>query len=209
MKYLSDMTDDQIDKYIKQSGNPGDLYLRPLPQAKPRRSRRVKATLTPEEKKAVDERAAEVVTAVKTIVLMETAKRNGFASWAELAAAHGLADEEDKPNAIDLHGYHPDEINLTTLVRQAWETGAPSLTLIHGHGRNRGISPGFVNTNTGYFGLGIRSELRHDKQLAQWIKRSTLDCRHDGSTTIKLKANPNPSRTRIDMETVCQSQRAS
>jgi hypothetical protein len=54
---------------------------------------------------------------------------------------------------IDLHGLHPDDIDIERAVPMAWETGAARLILIHGHGRNRGISPGFVNTNTGYFGL--------------------------------------------------------
>ena len=61
---------------------------------------------------------------------------------------------------IDLHGYHPAEIvfngTLARIVQQAWEMGEHELTLIHGHGRNRGISPGFVNPNTGYFGLCVR-----------------------------------------------------
>jgi hypothetical protein len=96
---------------------------------------------------------------------------------------------------IDLHGYRPDDIDLDTIVRQAWEQGASSLRLIHGHGRLRGRSPGFVNTNTGFLGLGIRRALRHDKDLRQWIKYTTLDCSHDGSTAIKLKSNPNPTRT--------------
>jgi DNA-nicking Smr family endonuclease len=55
---------------------------------------------------------------------------------------------------IDLHGYHPDEIAhgelLEKIVEQAWEMGERRLCLIHGHGRNRGISPGLANTNTGY-----------------------------------------------------------
>jgi hypothetical protein len=62
---------------------------------------------------------------------------------------------------IDLHGYHPAEIVwsgvLAKVVEQAWEMGERELILIHGHGRNRGITPGFVNTNTGFFGLQIRS----------------------------------------------------
>ena len=79
---------------------------------------------------------------------------------------------------IDLHGYHPAEIvfngTLAKILQQAWEMGEDELVLIHGHGRNRGISPGFVNTNTGYFGLCIRQTLRHDKSLRQWIKHTTL-----------------------------------
>jgi DNA-nicking Smr family endonuclease len=54
---------------------------------------------------------------------------------------------------IDLHGYHPAEIVfngvLGKILQQAWEMGESDLTLIHGHGRNRGITPRFVNTNTG------------------------------------------------------------
>lgn len=99
---------------------------------------------------------------------------------------------------IDLHGYHPDEIALAKIIEQAWETGAEHVWLIHGHGRNRGISPGFVNTNTGYFGLRIRNELRNDKGLRRWIMHTTIDCSHDGSTCVKLKPNPNPTRTDLD-----------
>ena len=50
---------------------------------------------------------------------------------------------------IDLHGYHPSEIvwsgALAKLVEQTWEMEERERTLIHGHGRNRGITPGFVN----------------------------------------------------------------
>ena len=98
---------------------------------------------------------------------------------------------------IDLHGYHPDEIDVLAIVRQAWESGASGLRLIHGHGHNRGISPGFVNTNTGYFGLRLRSELRHGPGLKPYIVRSSLDCSHDGSTFIRLRPNPAPSRADI------------
>jgi hypothetical protein len=90
---------------------------------------------------------------------------------------------------IDLHVYHPSEIVgsglLAKLLQQAWEMGAARLTLIHGHGRNRGISPDFVNTNTGYFGLCIRRALRHDESLREWICHTTLDCRQMGSTSVK------------------------
>jgi hypothetical protein len=58
---------------------------------------------------------------------------------------------------IDLHGYHPRNVVwngvLAILVEQAWEMGERELILIHGHGRNRGITHGLVNTNTGFFGL--------------------------------------------------------
>jgi hypothetical protein len=103
---------------------------------------------------------------------------------------------------VDLHGFHPSQIVrsgwLHKLVRQSWEMGEQSLTLIHGHGRNRGISPGFVNTNTGYFGLCIRRALRHDEGFREWIFRSTLDCRQMGCTSVRLKPNPNPTRESVD-----------
>lgn len=102
---------------------------------------------------------------------------------------------------IDLHEYHPQEIVgdvLTTIVRQAWEMGEPSLTLIHGHARKRGISPGLFNTNTGYFGLQIRRALRHGTHLRQWIKHTTLSCSDPGTTSVTLKPNPAPTRTEMD-----------
>lgn len=73
---------------------------------------------------------------------------------------------------IDLHGYHPAEIVfngiLGKILQQTWEMGKHELTRIHGHGRNRGITPGFVNTNTGYFGLSIRRALRHRREFV-WL----------------------------------------
>ena len=101
---------------------------------------------------------------------------------------------------IDLHGYHPIEIDAADLVRQAWETGADRVTLIHGHGHKRGRSVGFVNTNTGFFGLQIRRQLRGSAtELKQWAVVSSLDCTHDGSTTMRLRANAEPSRQKIEL----------
>ncbi len=105
---------------------------------------------------------------------------------------------------IDLHGYHPDDIcggALAKIIAQTWEMGAVAVRLIHGHGHNRGRSVGFVNTNTGYFGLRIRSELRHNTGLRRWIKHTTIDCGHDGSTVVKLKTNPSPTRQHFDEDT--------
>src|SRR5689334_9250833 len=105
---------------------------------------------------------------------------------------------------FDLHGHHPDDVlsdgRFERLVQQVWEMGEPHLRLIHGHGRGRGISPGFVNTNTGYFGLRIRDALRHDHQLRAWIKYTTLDCTEQGVTGVRLKRNPNPTRTALDKD---------
>lgn len=102
---------------------------------------------------------------------------------------------------IDLHGYHPRDIVggvLMKVIEQAWQMNAGAVRIIHGHGRARGRSPGFYNTRTGYFGLAVRRQLRHDVVLRQWIKYTTLDCRRWGATTVKLKANPAPSRTAFD-----------
>ncbi len=103
---------------------------------------------------------------------------------------------------IDLHGYHPAEIVwngvLAKLLQQVWEMGDDRLTLIHGHGRNRGITPGFVNTNTGFFGLQIRRALRHDKNLRRWIHYTTLDCSNPGLTSVFLKPNRSPVRIALD-----------
>jgi hypothetical protein len=98
---------------------------------------------------------------------------------------------------IDLHGYHPNDVDVASLLKQAWEIGEPEVTLIHGHGHNRGVTLGFVNTNTGFFGLSVRRAIRNNRHLAAWVKISTLDCSQSGSTTIKLKPNPQPSGTRI------------
>jgi hypothetical protein len=110
--------------------------------------------------------------------------------------------------AVDLHGYYPTDITgypyatkgspLSRIIEQAWEMGGGSIRFIHGHGRGRGLSLGFVNTNTGYFGVQIRRELRSDDGLPRWIKHTTLDCSDDGSTVVKLKRNPNPTRTEFD-----------
>jgi hypothetical protein len=104
---------------------------------------------------------------------------------------------------IDLHGHRPSKIVwnglLMKIVQQCWEMGESELRLIHGHGRARGKSPGFVNTKTGVFGLAIRRFLRRNRKVRQWIKYTTLDCRDWGMTKVKLKANPAPSRSRLDV----------
>ena len=103
---------------------------------------------------------------------------------------------------IDLHGYRPRDFvgpPMATIVEQAWDMGADKLRFIHGHGRARGKSPGFYNTKTGWLGLRIRRELRRNRALRRWIKYTTLDCGHWGQTTVKLKANPNPTRRELDL----------
>lgn len=100
---------------------------------------------------------------------------------------------------VDLHGYHPDEIDIPGLLKQAWETGASEITLIHGHGRGRGRTRRFRNTKTGYFGLRVRRAIRGNSVLKPWVKISTLDCGRWGSTTVKLKPNPAPTRTDIEL----------
>jgi hypothetical protein len=103
---------------------------------------------------------------------------------------------------FDLHGYHPRDIIdtgvLARMLEQAWEMGETRIRFIHGHGRHRGISVGFVNTNTGFFGLRLRWQLRHNKELRRWIKYTTLDCSEWGLTGVNLKRNPGPYRTALD-----------
>ena len=41
--------------------------------------------------------------------------------------------------------------------------GKGSMRLIHGRGHGHGLSPGFINTNTGHFGVQIRRELQCDR----------------------------------------------
>jgi len=77
--------------------------------------------------------------------------------------------------------------------------GAKELVLIHGHGRNRGITPGFVNTNTGALGLAVRRTLQSGIALPQWIYHSTINRDDEGSTSVRLKPNPAPSRTAFEL----------
>jgi hypothetical protein len=103
---------------------------------------------------------------------------------------------------FDFHGFRVMEITDTCLIgdiiQQCWEMGETQVKFIHGHGRNRGISPGFLNTNTGRLGVAVRSQLRNSSRLRQFIKISTLKCGDAGWTTINLKPNPNPIRTELD-----------
>jgi DNA-nicking Smr family endonuclease len=102
---------------------------------------------------------------------------------------------------VDLHGYHPRTVDesglLAKIIKQAWEMGAKELVIIHGHGMSRAKRRPFANTNTGVFGLSVRSYLRNTKKLRRWMF-AKIDTHHDGSTTIKIRSNPNPTRTEMD-----------
>jgi DNA-nicking Smr family endonuclease len=112
-----------------------------------------------------------------------------------------IRDEVSVAKDIDLHGYHPRSIQggpiVEDLVRQSWEMGLSELTLIHGHGMNRGSPRPFANTNTGYLGLTVRHILRYDRSLRQWMY-AKFDVSDRGATTIRLRPNPAPSRTEFD-----------
>jgi hypothetical protein len=109
---------------------------------------------------------------------------------------------------FDLHGFRVMEIADTCVIRniiqQCWEMGETEVRIIHGHARNRGISPSFVNTNTSSLGVAIRSELRKSPELRQFIKISTLKCGDAGWTSIDLKRNP--TRTALDPNLVPEPQ---
>ena len=107
-----------------------------------------------------------------------------------------------KTAEVDLHGYYPGDVEnglLTRIAQQAWEMGADELVLIHGHGHNRGISVGFVNTNTGFLGLTVRRTLKSDPALRQWIYHSTINRGDSGLTTVRLKPNAAPSRSALEL----------
>ena len=71
--------------------------------------------------------------------------------------------------------------------------GKGSIRFIHDLGR--GLSPGFVNTNTGYFGVQIPERelaVRSEAPSGDGIKHSTLDCSDDGSTGREAQTKPEP-----------------
>src|SRR5207245_2792370 len=101
---------------------------------------------------------------------------------------------------FDLHGFHPNSIGsgiISNIVRQAWEMGAPTVTIIHGHGWSRGKPRPFANTNTCWLGMTIRSILRNDRDLRVWMY-AKFDSSHPGSTTVRLRPNANPNRSSFD-----------
>lgn len=102
---------------------------------------------------------------------------------------------------VDLHGYHPATVReaglLAKIIKQAWEMGKEELVIIHGHGMSRGNPRPFANTNTGYLGLSVRRALRNTPELRRWMF-AKIDVSHDGSTTIRIKPNPRPTRTEVD-----------
>jgi hypothetical protein len=104
---------------------------------------------------------------------------------------------------LDFHDYHPRTILgselIETGIRQAWEMGERTLTLIHGHSRYHAVRRPFANTNTGWLGLTIRHILRHGQSLREFMF-AKIDCSHNGSTTIRLRENPSPSRTAFNFE---------
>jgi Smr domain len=99
---------------------------------------------------------------------------------------------------IDLHGFHPydDDLHPTIekALREAYETEAETLTIIHGHGHNRyrPFNP-FVNSNTGFLGVTVRSFLRNNLDLRRWML-AKLDVSHDGSTTVRIRSKGRAGR---------------
>ena len=101
--------------------------------------------------------------------------------------------------SVDLHGYSPNTVVglVATIICQAWEMGTDELTLIHGHALFRGTPRPFAKTNTGRLGLTVRSELRNNRELRQWIY-AKINVSDPGVTTVRLKPNPSPSRADFD-----------
>lgn len=98
-------------------------------------------------------------------------------------------------HVVDLHGYYLGDVDdiVPRAVQKAWKAGATTLCLIHGHGRFRRPYGLFANTNTGLLGMAVRRLLREDRSLRRWIY-AKIDCSDWGSTTVRLRPNPNPSR---------------
>lgn len=88
-----------------------------------------------------------------------------------------FAEVKTARGAANLRGIPADFIGLPmiAIVQQTREMGAARLRFVHGHGRARQVAR-IYNTHTGYFGLRICRELRHNRLLRQWIKYTTLNC---------------------------------
>jgi hypothetical protein len=99
--------------------------------------------------------------------------------------------------SIDLHGFHPYDKDLFPTIeealREAYEEGAETLCIIHGHGlhRERLFNP-FVNTNTGFLGATVRGILRASvrNNLRRYML-AKIDVSHNGSTTVRIRPKLN------------------
>jgi hypothetical protein len=94
-------------------------------------------------------------------------------------------------HVLDLHGYYPYEADthaaIVGALQAAYEAGADTLRIIHGHGHNRfHASAVFANTNTGELGLAVRGRLRNDHTLRQWML-AKIDVSHNGSTVVRIR----------------------
>lgn len=94
-------------------------------------------------------------------------------------------------HSVDLHGYHPHDADLYDAIegalRKAYDAGAESLLVIHGHGHNRDRERRiFANSNTGWLGLTVRGILRHQRDLRRYMM-AKIDVSHDGSTTVRIR----------------------
>jgi hypothetical protein len=123
-----------------------------------------------------------------------------------LTSAEILNGQRKTHYGIDLHGNRPSEIInsgvFERIVRQTWEMGQTSLCFHSRPWSNRGMTPGFVNTNSGYFGLEIRKVFRHGRDLRQWIHHTTLNCSHPGKTCVRVKKNLSPTRSTFDPDLI-------
>lgn len=128
---------------------------------------------------------------------------------ATTAAVPGSNTNMTTEVAVDLHGFHPDEITgypLESLIRQAWEMGVDRLRIVHGHGRNRptGIPRGVCST--GFLGMRIRNELdRPSAEMRQHLGSTVFDRRDVGQTIVRLKKNPSPTRDALDLSVLAET----
>jgi hypothetical protein len=109
---------------------------------------------------------------------------------------------------VDLQGYYPTDITgypyatkgspLSRIIEQAWEMGDGSIRFIHGHGRGRGLSPGFVNNEHRLFRRTDpeRTAVRRTSPAMDQVHHARLQRRWvDGR---EAQTNPSPTRTEFD-----------
>jgi len=103
-------------------------------------------------------------------------------------------DPEAKHVGVDLHGFSVATAMdvAEQLIRQAWENGFTSITLVHGAGTSLHHMSAMY---TGYG--GIKWSLRSRLYQGDWMeyaynRRSRQHDINDTAMTLRLRPNPNP-----------------
>ena len=94
----------------------------------------------------------------------------------ECPAALGLGKFSMRPDA-----------RFVELLRTAVQSSDEWVTFLHENIRGRGIYANVVSTHTESLGLCIRRALRQEKTLHPYVRPSTIQHDHKGSTTVRLR----------------------